>query len=104
MLNSVLVNQFFSRFCLSLLCFHGVCSLVADIVDGLGRLKPAIVVDEFGFVEGLWLVELHPVLSAHLIGVQIALGAPVGAVPELAVGTVARGKLVTLQLLDTEQR
>lgn len=48
-------------------------------------------------MEGLWLVEFHPVLSAHLICVRVLLSAPVGAVPVLAVPAVTCCQFAALQ-------
>jgi hypothetical protein len=64
-------------------------SFVACVVNGLGDLETSVVIDQNGFVEGLWLVKLHTVLCAHLICVRIFLSAPVGAIPVLSIRRVA---------------
>lgn len=61
------------------------------------NLQSAVVVDELWLVEWLWLVKLHSVEGAHLIGVRVVLSSPEGTVPMLTVGRVSRGKLVTLE-------
>jgi hypothetical protein len=64
--------------------------------------QPTVIVPEDRFLEGLWLVILHPVERADHVGVSIFLVTPLGAVPMLAVSAVARGQLVALQLSNLE--
>lgn len=77
-------------------------SLVSSVPDLLGELETAVVVAQLRLLEGLGLVELHPVKGAHLVSVRVLLSAPGRAVPVLSVGRIAGGQLVRLQRSDLQ--
>ena len=60
-------------------------SLVSSIVHNLAEAETAIVVAQFGFVEGLGLVKAEPVMRADLVCVLVGLRAPECAIPVLSV-------------------
>ena len=73
--------------------------LILDVVHGSKLLDAAVTVAKLHLVERLGPVEALPVACAHLVSVQVALSAPAGPVPHLAVLAVSRGFLVECFLL-----
>jgi len=68
--------------------------LVFQVEHLLFVVETSIVVAEFSLVEGLWLVVTESVGRADLVGVLIALSAPAGTIPVLAVHSVTGAKLL----------
>lgn len=71
------------------------------IVDRKSLLQTACRVLQLVQVERLWLVELVPVGSSDLIGVDVLLSSPGGTIPQLSVTFVTCEQVVRM-LFDVE--